>query len=118
MTVFDSLFHPDGYWTTKDGRRMKIEDIGPYHARNICNLLERRAAFFQTIVYWDMACFALSLQGEMAIEQMDREMDRLIEQNPVEWIKSTPLYQLIEKRATDSDLLLKIHNKSYGVIHF
>jgi len=79
-------------WTTKDGRRIRICDMSDDHLDNTIKLLDRmaKAAESQTIVKGFKMLNIL--HGEMAIDSVEREIDRVMEYG-IDPCEISPLYE-------------------------
>lgn len=64
-------------WVMKDGTKVRIEDMSNTHIINSINLMERKAREMYSEVEHSMWSVYGSLQGEMAIDSMENEINSL-----------------------------------------
>ena len=94
--------HQGIYWgDTEDGNKIRISEMTPRHAFNCTRFLERYAEAIASKDSWDLFQAARWVRGEQASYDLDCaiEEDMIEKQDPDKWIKSTRLYQALDKRA-------------------
>lgn len=91
------------YWLNRDGDQAPIAGMDPTYRYNCLKLLERRARGLGEVYSWG---FHLSGSGPLgpsgdaacdAFEQAGDELNRHIERDPVAWIRTTPLWQALNR---------------------
>src|SRR4051812_981911 len=81
-------------WVTRDGRELFVWDMTLEHLVNTLRLLKRAAPAIHDAEVMRMIRYGsgpLGPHGDMATDMFDNEFDRLIESDPWEWLKATPL---------------------------
>jgi hypothetical protein len=81
-------------WTTREGRKVRLCDMGDQHLLNTIAMLRRQAER----VLWDRLKkgwrFAATLRGDMAIDCAERELERIEEMDAEELLyEETPIYE-------------------------
>lgn len=103
-------------WTTKDGRRIRICDMDDGHLHNSIDLLERAAAV-EEIKTVDAGIGMLNiLQGEMAIDSVERELDRVMDYG----IDPSEVNELYDNLIMEKERRKAMFNKTFyiaGVQH-
>jgi hypothetical protein len=89
------------FWTDEAGVRIPISEMSPRHAYNCTRWMIARA---KDIAFVDDAKWigiGRWVSGEQASYDLDCEMSRDMEakNDPVAWIKSTELWQALDRRA-------------------
>lgn len=89
------------FWEDEDGNELRITDMTPRHAYNCIRWMERRA---KDIAFVDSGKWIGSFNwvgGDQAMLDLDIEMGRDFrdKEDPVAWIKSTELWQALDRRA-------------------
>lgn len=105
----------DRHWITRGGTLMDIKDIGPFHAKNICRLLERKSRNLQFKVFVE-TCAMVSPYDDGGM-WIDLEVDHLLAQDSKDWVRTTTLYKAIEARANVPTPLLRVRNKIWRWTH-
>lgn len=82
-------------WVTKDRRVIPIRELDDDHLSNIISFLRRQAAKVIEQKAADILVSASSLQGEMAIDSMDRELTAVMNTSPQEVLESMPIYDAL-----------------------
>lgn len=84
--------YQDRVWIDQTGKEWRLEEMEPRHRANLIAWMERHAFAFH-----DRECSRMALgprpQGDMAQYEFDRSFDELLDTDPLEWLRSTPLYQ-------------------------
>lgn len=80
-------------WKCKDGRKVRVCDMTDSHLLNTIAMLERNAsALLAQEISAAYSCLSM-LQGEMATYYCERDIDRLEETSPGEFLEATqPIY--------------------------
>lgn len=73
-------------WRVKAGQVIKIKELENSHLINIINLLWRNASKIKSRTEVDMLRAIGMLQGEMAMDCADRDLNALMKADPEEWI--------------------------------
>jgi hypothetical protein len=94
------------YWEDEGGNKLRIADMSPRYAYNCTRWLEALAG---DIAFVDSGKWIGSfnwVSGEQASYDLDREMDRDFaeKEDPVAWIKSTELWQALDREPTIYEL--------------
>ena len=71
-------------WKTKDGRKIRICDMTDQHLLNSIKLLIRAGERVKT----EVLNYYPSFNGEMAQMEVDRQLDMIIEMDPVDFAES------------------------------
>lgn len=95
------LYQSTHWGDAEDGNKIRISDMTPRHAFNCTRWLERHAkviAFRDSCRWLDIGSW---IGGEQALYDLDCAIaaDEEEKQDPDKWIKSTRLYQALDKRA-------------------
>ena len=91
MLGLKSLRKSTDMWTTATGRKIKIVDMTDSHLRNTIKMLEQYAKHMEQQVINAGESMLYSLQGEMAIESVEKDLDRLY-QNGLDPCEISPIY--------------------------
>jgi cell division protein FtsB len=67
------------------------------HLMNLKGWLLRHAPWFQSSLMADMYYAVLHMNGEMAIDSIEREISQLENQNAYLWMEKRPLFQKINR---------------------
>lgn len=82
-------------WVPKDRPNLPIIDMDPAWRRNAARWLERRAKHFDLLYSLGEALLASRLDlSDLAMDDLLIDQERR-EQDPVAWIRTTPLYQAL-----------------------
>lgn len=83
-------------WTTKDGQKIPVDQLTDSHLRNIVNYLLRNSpALYQRDLMTGYHAIGF-LQGEMALDLMNDELDYLeFEQDPEDYVTSLPIWSAL-----------------------
>ena len=93
-------------WTTKDGTVLKIKDMTDSHILNTIKMLERNAPIVQAALLGKVYDFQSTLQGKMAIDQMDREITGLEQSDSEEFLEEhNPSYNSLLEEASKRGIL-------------
>ena len=82
------------FWTTKSGTKIRICDMSDSHLLNTVAMLERNASRYLEHSIDALGHFSMMLQGEMAQDAAEQELDRLVEEDPIDHLRNNhPLYE-------------------------
>lgn len=85
-------------WTMADGTQIKIKDMTDSHLRNAIAMLERNCWAIRMAYYGDVLNATNSLQGEMALYEVDRESDTVAGMSDEEFLwEMTEYGDLVEE---------------------
>lgn len=91
------MIEQNSWWLDINKQWHHIPEMDVFHAGNLVRWLERRAPAIQ--FKYSLAMIQFAPQGEMALEAFDQMMDELGEMDPLEWLRSKPLYQAVLARS-------------------
>jgi hypothetical protein len=94
--IFSTL-EQEEMWYGQDGYPYRIAEMETSHVYNVVNFLVRRAKALKERYEWRMAQFAATLGGEMAQDDADRAMRRLIDQAAEDWLENMPLMERLRR---------------------
>ena len=86
-------------WTQKDGTKLKIKDMTDRHLRNTLRMVFRRAEQMRLAALSDAYSFAATLQGEMALDQMDFTIARLEDATPYDFLEDNDTTKALLREA-------------------
>lgn len=93
-------------WTTKDGQKIPVPEIPDTHLVNICKMLNRNADTIMQHVLYSAYALEASLQGEMALDGIGREIAAM-ENGNLEFRDVYPIAEAVffeaEKRGLEYD---------------
>ena len=85
-------------WTTKDGQQIPIVDLETRHLDNIIAMYIRRAESLRLRILSEAYTFQCFLQGEMAIDAVDNEVEILMEMTDEELLKhEIPMFRALHR---------------------
>lgn len=103
------LFGQDEIWVTKDRRVLLLLEMSPHHLGNTIAYLERGAHHYHNQYQFGFAQWLGTQEMSDAVaDDADRWLDELSGQDPVDWIRTTPLLQRMR---------LIHHTLSTGTVH-
>lgn len=73
------------YWTTKDGRKLTVDQMSTNHIKNALNTLKERGYVGLKTLNFYMSCPLP--HGEMAMDAFDQEFD---------WVSSAPVSKWVD----------------------
>jgi len=95
-------------WTTKDGRKIRICDMEDSHLQNSINLLSRYARHKESEAINAGFQMLSMLQGEMAIDSVERELDYIMETG----IDPSEVYHLYNNLITEQERRKRMDNET------
>lgn len=96
ITTF-SLFNQTEVWVSKDKTPKLISDIDERYAKNILAFIERHATNIEFAYTTQETLFLPSEDDDWIVDMTDVWQSR--HENPVEFVKNTPLYRALVLRA-------------------
>jgi hypothetical protein len=93
-------FYQRRVWYQRDGTPIFTWDMSLDHLNNTLALLRRNATRIHNRESWAMCYWgagSLGPHGDMAMDAFDREFTDMLEADPWEWLKSTPLVKAMRK---------------------
>lgn len=91
------LLYQSEIWIDADGHTHQIADMETRHARNVIRMLERKANHFHSAANWGYVS-GPGPSGDAACDAFNAEMDRFMDADPLEWIRSSDLVQALYER--------------------
>lgn len=79
-------------WIDQTGRVWRLEEMASSHRQNLIAWLRRQAMSLRDLVALEFTTFPLP-NGDMATEAVMNDFDRMLSEDPIQWLESTPLYQ-------------------------
>lgn len=97
--------HQGEFWETEAEEKILITDMTPRHAYNCTRWLERHARNIALADSWNMLHAGSWIRGEQASMDFAAEVDRddREKEDPVRWIKTTPVWQALNEQAKDRE---------------
>lgn len=96
------FFDQDTVWNARSGP-VAIADISPAYAANILLWLERYAHSYADLYTWGLCFIAGEGVDDGALNALSQHQEELLRTDPVEFVRSTPLYKAIAQRAHQSE---------------
>jgi hypothetical protein len=87
----------DEIWINSVGREIQLEDMNDSYLVNLKGWLLRHAETYQHQQLNAMYLACQHLNGEMALDMIEAEMDSLGRQNALLWMERQPLYLAISR---------------------
>lgn len=92
----DRGLHQGQWWIDGQGQWRRIADMELRHVENVMKLLVSRAEICAMHATWSMYSYA-TIAPDGAANAVEQEI-RVIESDPVVWLKSTNLYRALKAR--------------------
>jgi hypothetical protein len=77
---------------------IRVDEMTAAHAGNLRAWLLRNAPAIQQAELMSLYSMGTLIQGEMALDDLDCEMDRVGEQSPEQWMRDQVLFQALGQR--------------------
>jgi hypothetical protein len=78
-------------WRDRSGKIYGIYEMTSSHIRNSMRMMLRDAEYYKQLELNAMESFICMLQGEMAIDDMDRRISRFERESAREWVRRQPI---------------------------
>lgn len=95
------LLAQDEIWISRSGGGLtsqRLADMKSSHLANLRAWLLKKAAVLQESELRALYYFASHVQGEEALNELDREIARAEEESPLAWMESKPLFEAITRQ--------------------
>lgn len=92
-----ALLEQDVWWCPKEGGPRRLIDLGVRHRAALLAWLERYAASLKNAAENEFMHVIAGIGGEAAGDDAGDEMERLLEQSPVHWMATRPLYARLRR---------------------
>ena len=93
LVDFDQVRHQGEFWITREGEKWRIGAMTADHLQSVIAYLHRNADTIQAYDIAQAIDAASSLQGEMAIDSIDQEVERMMSMSPDEYIDDLPVVE-------------------------
>lgn len=97
--------YQDRVWTQRSGVTLKLKKMGPSHRRNLLTWIERNGAKLRRAELNAMWQFSMFLNGEMAIDAIDSEINHLESISAEQYVDELPLVVRLRKLVAKDSLL-------------
>jgi hypothetical protein len=101
MMSIAELLDQREYWYAREQGDLvcyRLDDMTPVHLANLRAWLMRNAEKMHSATLASLWSVSAFFQGEQAIFEIDRDIERLQEADPRAWIKEQPLVEEITRR--------------------
>jgi hypothetical protein len=82
-------------WVTRDGRKLVPSQMDTNHLHNTVCMLERNAKRYLDAFILRYYVFGTRPHGDGAQDAFEREMEALMNADPVEWLKTRTIYKAL-----------------------
>lgn len=80
---------------TGEGRLVLLASLTERHRANLLRWLERKAAQLHSAQEHSLLRLSYTVTAEMASDDLDRALEQMAEEDPLAWLRETPLYQTL-----------------------